>query len=728
MRAVRIDPLGREDRAALAVLVLLPLVVALPRLLGFFLADPVLIWGEVSIGHQEGAVPGAAYIDPNAGYATQALGALAANEWLSGRVPWWNPFTGVGLPLAAEYQPGAFFPLTFLLLAWQGPVLLQVALQILSGLGAYGLLRQLGVGRMASLMGGVLYSFNGTLAWHAHGPAQPVPFLPWMLWGIERARTASATMFALAMAMSLLAGFPETAYINGLLALAWFVLRLFQEPARARMGFARRIMAGGLAGVAIAAPQILSFLLYLPEAELGGHGGRFAREPLAPGGLVASLIAPYIHGPIFAFPTRPMAYHVWGGIGGCVTFALLVTAAFGLAVRRCATSWLLAAWFALCLAKSFALEPATTLMNLLPGVPLAAFYRYAPPSWELAIVILAAFGIDALARSRPQARWAWLAAIAAFGAGLYALWDLRAVMFPELRDQGPPRVWARNSMAWAITSAVVVLALLRWRTRRAVAALAVFLALESIALLAIPTFANPRGGRVDSDVVGFLRANLGLQRFYSLGPIQPNYGAYFGIASINHNYLPVARRWTAFVDRRLGRGNEPEIFNGHHDAAAENLRRNLASYEWAGVKYVIAATKDPAPFADGAGEPRRVHAGPRITVYELPSPRPYFEVTRGRCRLDARERTRLSLTCAEPSTLVRRELFFPGWTATVNGIEAPIAEHGSLFQEIALPAGASEVRFDYAPPYIGWAWLVAAAGFLTLVGGFVRRGGSKKRS
>ncbi|HVA09971.1 MAG TPA: hypothetical protein VNG12_24865, partial [Acidimicrobiales bacterium] len=45
---------------------------------------------------QSGWLPGLPYIDGNAGFTMQALGHLAAVDWLHGRVPWWNPYEGVG--------------------------------------------------------------------------------------------------------------------------------------------------------------------------------------------------------------------------------------------------------------------------------------------------------------------------------------------------------------------------------------------------------------------------------------------------------------------------------------------------------------------------------------------------------------------------------------------------------------------------------------------------------
>jgi uncharacterized membrane protein YfhO len=81
----------------------------------------------------------------------------------------------------------------------------------------------------------------------------------------------------------------------------------------------------------------------------------------------------------------------------------------------------------------------------------------------------------------------------------------------------------------------------------------------------------------------------------------------------------------------------------------------------------------------------------------------------------------VSADCTRADVLVRRELYFPGWEATLGGRPVDIAEHGQLFQSIALPAGRSQVRFSYAPPHIGWAWLAAAAGLLAFAVPGLRR-------
>lgn len=713
---------GKDDLVPVILIVLLPLAIAAPQWLDWLKANPMLYYGALARDFVPGWLPGGPYIDPNNAFGTHALGRRAAMDWLQGTVPWWNPYSGVGLPLAAEYQPAAFFPLVFLLLLPQGPVWLQLSLQVLSGLGAYALLRQLGAGRLAATTGGLLYAVNGTLAWFAHAPALPVPFLPWVLLGIERARVAAALripggwrLHAAAMAMSLLAAFPETAYLSGILAFAWAVLRGFQLERAVHLDYARRIAIGGALGIAFAAPQILPFFQFLPHADIGGHAADFAHSKLPGPAWIPSLVAPYFFGPFFHYSSHwTLLNHVWGGIGGYVTATIVVLAAYGFWVRRDALSMLLAAWIALCLAKTFGVGFVSSLWNLIPGVSITAFPRYAQPSWELAFVILAVFGLDHLARNatadRSASRAAWVAGALLLGATL--AYSVR--VWPHIAGSVGLRNWAVGATGWAVITAAACIFAMRLaspvRRARVIAAIVVF---DASLMLFIPTLGNPRGGTVDIPAVHFLRDNLGLQRFFTLGPIQPNYGAFFRIASVNHNYLPVSERWVAWIRRHLDAGmGEPAVFNGGQPHSAAELRRNLDAYKWVGVKYVVAAGSEnpfagmPATHAAGI---RSVYSDPALTIYELPNPAPYFETTGAACLLGVEGRTRIAAQCAGPATLVRRELFFPGWTATVNGAPAAIAEHREIFQAVALPAGRSEVRFDYAPPHILWAWLVSFA-------------------
>src|SRR5579875_2014471 len=138
-----------------------------------------------------------------------------------------------------------------------------------SQMATFALLRQMGLANFAALLGGILYALNGTFAWFADSPILPVAFLPLLLLGVERAfikarekQRGGWAWIAIALAYSIYAGFPETAYLDGLLVLAWTLYRFFVAPPDARWSFARKVSLGAVSGLLIATPLIVSFLEY----------------------------------------------------------------------------------------------------------------------------------------------------------------------------------------------------------------------------------------------------------------------------------------------------------------------------------------------------------------------------------------------------------------------------------------------------------------------------------
>jgi hypothetical protein len=861
---------GRDDLRALLLIALLPLLIAAPLLFGVLNADPALYVAGISVDAHGAAAPdrlgpgkASPVVDANNGVTTQALGYRAAFELMHGQMPWWNAYSGVGLPLAAEYQPAAFFPPTLLLLLPQGMLLEHLLLQMLAGWGTYALLRQLGLSRLGSLTGGLLYAFNGTLALWGSANILPLPFLPWMLFGVERAQIKAVLglrggwrLFGGAVALGLLGGFPEEAYINGLFALAWAGLRLLQLPADKRLAFAWRITLGGLVGVGLAAPQIFAFLESLASSFLWMHAGHvLANAKTASADIVPSLMAPYVFGPIDRYSDHwPEIRSFWGGMGGYVTAAILVVAGYGLTARRSLLGGLLLAWILLAVGRMFGIQPAVFLWNLVPGAGDMAVPKYIQPSWSLALVILAAFGLDDMAvrgSRRGPLLAAGLTVLGVIGGSLIFL----ACFWPKA--QGVPGLshWMAGSLIWAVLAALACLGLLaRPPPRWSGPLLAALLTAESAVMFAIPALGDtPRGQRLDMAAVDFLRSHLGLQRVYSLGPLGPNYGAYFGVAAINNSYVPGSLLWDNWVGAHLDSGANPFFFAGqlfrnpNKPGAAEALRTHLQAFEQVGVKYVLANSGD-FPLDDGAapvgGDDRlylaltpgqsisgvlptkladvaaisvsldtrggaargvlKVNAcsggrcvsgvapvqggdvaeapltaplpiqggqmrysfsydgdaqgiglwaypnpagaasqmllrasGPVVgrglklrlsgestvklayadavmSVFELPHPATYFEALPNQCAVSEHGRAEAVADCQGPSTLLRRELFYPGWTARVNGADATITKYGDLFQAVQLPPGHSVVRYRYAPPHIIWMWTVFWAALASL--------------
>ena len=103
------------------------------------------------------------------------------------------------------------------------------------------------------------------------------------------------------------------------------------------------------------------------------------------------------------------------------------------------------------------------------------------------------------------------------------------------------------------------------------------LVIDAGVLFAIPMFSAPRSVRVDTQPVAFLERHLGTSRFFTLGPIAPNYGAYFGTGSLNINDLPIPSSFSNYVRRRLDPYADPTVFTGGAGGRARSHPRRAGS-------------------------------------------------------------------------------------------------------------------------------------------------------
>ena len=270
-------------RIAPLLVVILPMMIKSPLILGLLNADSAIRYAGITISGRS-LVPGVqATLDPNIGFTSHALGTLAARSILAGDAPWWNPYEGVGAPLAGEMQSAALFPPTLLLLLPSGQVLEHVLFQVIAGLATYGLLRQLRTGLVAAFTAAILFEFNGVYALLANAVVNPICFLPVTLVGVERVRCgrvrSGGMLVAAGVGLSIYAGFPEVAYLDGLLALIWAGCR-FATPTRDRGLFVARLAVFGTGGVLLTAPLLAAFADYLLVADVGEHGRSMARAHL----------------------------------------------------------------------------------------------------------------------------------------------------------------------------------------------------------------------------------------------------------------------------------------------------------------------------------------------------------------------------------------------------------------------------------------------------------------
>lgn len=477
-QAETIEPRGRSggslwksERSRSIIIILLAVLFANSTyLLQIFNANPINQLSGLGTTVHPGLLQGENNIDPDIGFTSQALGHRAAVDWLHGEVPWWNPYEGVGAPLAGEMQSAALFPLNTFNLLPNGQIYFRIALELAAGIGTYLLVRRFTRSNAPAVVGGIAFALNGTFSWLFHAPGNPVAFLPFLLLGLEWAREGALcqrrkgwALVAAAIALSIYAGFPETTLLDGLLAALWLVVRAFGLTRRALVTYIQSILLGLLAGVLLAAPILVAFLDYIPYANLGPHNGGVATTSLSANTALPSQVLPYLFGPIkgLTTPAAPLDAF-WTFIGGYLGVSLCLLALIGLLGRRYRPLRIaLAIWIVVGLARLVGVNWAIHVMNAIPGVKWTIFIRYASPSWELALVVLAVLGLDDLIR-RSTARLAVLGCGAAMVVIILLCWHAAQPVFHALVGTPHNRAWAVASLTWslAMVGGIVVLGLL----------------------------------------------------------------------------------------------------------------------------------------------------------------------------------------------------------------------------------------------------------------------------
>lgn len=623
----------------LLILIVMPLLGHLPSLILGLSSNPIWTESGAVLGTGQPLLAGLQFADPNVGWTNQALGHLAAQDWLHGIIPWWNPYSGIGLPLAGEMQPAAMFLPFVLLLGFQGGIVwLELVLQVFAGLMTFCLLRRIDLGRSSALIGAILFEFNGTFA---SVPGETIlnvlPFLPMLLLGIEYARDATASnraiiVIALAIGGSLLAGFPEAAYIDGLLGLLWTIARLVSEPQRLR--FLARVGVGGVLGLMMAAPQLIAFadftiLTNVFQSHTLGGVALSARG-------VAQVFIPYIYGPLGTSLGSSLLLSISGGTGGYIgAVGLMFAVIGGLSKRDRPIALILALWLLLSAGKTFGIPPIMDIMNMLPFMKDTEFFRYSSPAWELATIILIARALDQSDRGNTRYIVALTAAVLALVVSIGFAWPWAPVWHWSVANRAIMTRWLWRASGFQVVMIIVITGIwLKAPVVRRRSLTGAMLIAYAISMFAVPQLSGVRPGRIDLPAINYLKSHAGLDRFYTVGPIQPNYSAYFAVPNINHNYLPVALNWVDYIASSLF----PSVTSQNGGifwapfppmqitTAMNNVQDYIKNYQFLGVRYIVASpgvqltSTIAMPDNDGSRTPYPLAAGDSLTLSRIAPP------------------------------------------------------------------------------------------------------------
>jgi hypothetical protein len=686
-------------------------------------------------------------IDPNGGFGVQALGKQSVEDVIHGHFPWWNYNEQVGAPLAGEMQSAALFPLTAILGASNGMTYLHVVLEIIAGLSTYYLLLRLGLRRLSASVGALAFGLSSVFAWFWSANTTPVAFLPMLVLGVEIAFTRAKDkknngwlIIAIALAMSIYSGFPEVTFIDGLLAFCWAAVRLFQADSVFRRAYISKISLGAIIGLLISAPLIISFLDYLPYADVGPHGSAILTIISSIG--IPALFMPYTYGEIFglfAFDPTSKLMNFWSNIGGyatALTFFMSMTGLF-IGLRKKSKDKpikiLLGIWSLVITLRIYGLLGTAQIFGKIPGISETAIYRYSQPSLNFALSVLLAYGLNYIISGKlKKINIKYIGIIAAFMILVIAIvFPIALTEIHNIIGSHHQSSWMFVSFAWAILSVMGAFILVYIGYSRTLKLkitnylLALLVLIDVIVMFVIPQISAPRAATIDTSPVVYLQKNLADYRFYSLGPIMPNYGAYFNISSIDTNNSPISKNWAKYIISNLDSNAIPLTFVGLSgnsvnpliETPTQAFFQNILNYEYLGVKYLVVTRGSINQSQISSSNLSLVFSdNNNIQIYRLPDPQPYFKIIKGDCTINYVNKTNVTADCTSRSTLLRRELYMSGWTIKTDRDPTIINKSGPLFQSVNLPVGKSNLEFNFTPKYMDIGYLSFICGITLVVG------------
>jgi hypothetical protein len=672
--------------------------------------------------------------------------AYAVDALAGGRLPLWNPHVGLGRPFLADIEMAVLYPPNLLYLPVDPATALVALVLAHFALGLAGLLglgRALGFPRWVGwLISGCFLSSAPVVARLSAGQVpyvQATCYLPLLVLlalrlqdGFSAVRLAG---LATALGLQLLCGHPQIAWVSWLGLGAFLLGRALPPTDRPLRSAAAGI--GGF-GLALLAGLGLSAAMLLPFLELVGQGNR--AEPTLRFASGASMEWWYWTSLVVPDGGRRSFYWEFNLYTG------LLPAVAGLAgllrVReRNARGFLLMAVAGFLVAAGPRTPAFGLLYAVVPG--LAGFHIHARAGLLVAFALLLGAG---LFLSRPWAAGPAFRALAMGSAAVLAgALAVRGTAAGSVPSTLPLERLALGGVVAGLAGLVVAGRSPGIRAGLAPAALSALVLLEIVSTVgparrgwrvAIPT----EGERLIFQALrrGGLYGRSGVPPRVALPPMlsRANAGLLYGWSDFaGYNSLSLNRTWV-YVHRALGL--DPPLDENTYVSDRVYERgpfpydsMNLAAgWDAAQGRFVTRHVADPraylVPAARRVGDWREavalMAAGHDVHAEAL------VETETGLPALDedgppggsvvitafAPERITLATESASPALLVLAEAWYPGWSAVVDGRDAPCIPANGWMRAVPLSPGRHQVTLSFRSRWLAVGVLVSVATALAL--------------
>ena len=684
---------------------------------------------------------------------------LSWTEVHHGVLPLWNPYNGVGMPLAFNWQSAPFgVPnlLSYLVPLRYAYTVAAVATLMISGAGAYLLGRVLKLGVLASVMAGTVYELSGPISgWLGFPLATVMSWAGWLfalalLIIAGRRRVRDIAIFALVFACAVYGGQPE-AMVVLVLTLAIFLAIVILLRASSTTSDHRIIRPIGDLAVATIAGGALAAPLALPGLQLAGLSVRHTASgvhSLAPHEIAYVIFQGYDGLPIFgSFPFGGTYFFDQTAAYVGVIAVVLAVVAVGVRWRRPEVVALAAATLTM-FGITFLPGIATTL-DKLPGVGGVNWLR-ALMTMAFGFAVLAGVGLDALVRGASNARirrWVGGSFLgAALGLASWWLFD-RGHILPGLvvlRDRS--FIWPTIDVAVGLI-VVVALSLVERRRGRHPGrhsgatetrthwlrpgwwAGLTLLAFETIFLVVAgaPLVSSSSQGMPSSPAVATLQRAVGTATVgfggsricESLG-ILPSVNDVYQVHELGIYDPIIPKAYYQAWEADAGQPGGIPSFNEFCPVVTSSA----VARRW-GVSYVLEPRGAPGPSGSvfdtrvGNEDLYRIPGAAQATLTPVPpgggDPSPTARGTPVAVDNSNPAKWRLVTDAVTPQVLRLRLTNVPGWKATIDGRPLTLEPYSGIMLQATVPAGRHTVELRYWPSTFTLGLVLAACSAIGLI-------------
>lgn len=330
---------------------------------------------------------------------------LARELILHGRLPLWNDFSGMGLPLLANMQSAVFFPLSwpFYLLPFKLAVFLHVFLKLFfAGFFTYLFLDSFKLRWVSKILAGCLFAFSGAfMIWPQWSLSNVVMLLPLFLWTVtkmfETRQIKYFIYFSLLTALGFFAGHPHTFFYIYVFVLVYLVF-YFIWTYKSRRDFLLLGMSGfaGLLGGVMATVILWPFLEYLNLSANIAYRSSFDINPffLTKNLFISNLIPDFFGNPgyrNFSYLLVPNYSEITMGYVGLVGLLLALFVIFK--KTKNPLEWFFSLTPVCLFVLIYNVNPIYNWVNKLPGFSWNYNNRLLY-LWAFSLAILAAYGLE----------------------------------------------------------------------------------------------------------------------------------------------------------------------------------------------------------------------------------------------------------------------------------------------------------------------------------------------